>query len=327
MAESLVTTAARLVHAEMVRLYGKPLDAQGNEVGFAIFGLGKLGGIALGYASDIELLFLFGAAGKTAGGTRGSMPNDEFFAICTRETCDYIHAKREGIFQVDLRLRPFGKGGPLACSKAQFGEYYGEGGDAHAFERLALVRLRWIAGDARLGFDIEQLRDAIVYDGPPPDTKAIWEITDKMRAQHLEGRKLNSKYSPGALTDLEGAVQLLQVASARKAPQLRTPRLHEALEGLRRAQILSPVEFDELMGAYQFLRRLINAQRVLRGSAQDLSLPASKSDELIHLARRMNYIPGEGKTDVGAMLLDDFQRNTAAVQQFIKRRLKRLSDA
>jgi hypothetical protein len=81
------------------------------------------------------------------------------------------------------------------------------------------------------------------------------------------------------------------------------------------------------MGAYQFLRRLINAQRVLRGSAQDLSLPASKSDELIHLARRMNYIPGEGKTDVGAMLLDDFQRNTAAVQQFIKRRLKRLSDA
>jgi hypothetical protein len=41
----------------------------------------------------------------------------------------------------------------------------------------------------------------------------------------------------------------------------------------------------------------------------------------------MNYIPGEGKTDVGAMLLDDFQRNTAAVQQFIKRRLKRLSDA
>ena len=70
-------------------------------------------------------------------------------------------------------------------------------------------------------------------------------------------------------------------------------RLDESIQSLRRAGILSPIEFEELMGAYQFLRRLINAQRVLRGSAQDLFLPARSSDELLHLARRMNYVPEE----------------------------------
>ena len=100
---------------------------------------------------------------------------------------------------------------------------------------------------------------------------------------------------------------------AKDVPQLRTPRLHEAIESLRRAGILSPAEFDELMAAYQFLRRLINAQRVLRGSAQDLFLPTRGSDDLLHLARRMNY-------NEGSALLSDFQRHTEAVRQFLKKR-------
>src|SRR5204862_762818 len=133
----------------------------------------------------------------------GSLANSEFFAQLTRETCDSIHAKHEGIFRVDLRLRPYGKSGPLASSREQFAAYYGPGGKAHPFERLALVRLRWIAGDARLGAAIDHLRDSIIYEsGEKLDLDAIWEISGKMRAQHLQGRKLNSKHIPGALADL-----------------------------------------------------------------------------------------------------------------------------
>jgi hypothetical protein len=65
---------------------------------------------------------------------------------------------------------------------------------------------------------------------------------------------------------------------------------------------------------------LINAQRVLRGSAQDLFLPAQGSDELIHLARRMNYLPEESSEDIGTQLLQDFKRHTKALKQFIKQR-------
>jgi glutamate-ammonia-ligase adenylyltransferase len=322
LAENLVAEAARVVYAELVRLYGLPRDQRKHDVPYAIFGLGKLGGVALGYASDIELLFLFGSSGRTAGGTRGSLTNDEFFAILTRETCDFIQAKREGIFQVDLRLRPYGSNGPLACSKSQFAEYYSPGGAAHAFERLALVRLRWIAGDPKLGFEIDQIRDGLLYEGPPLDLDAIWDICGRMRKQHLQGRKLNAKYSPGALTDLEATVQLLQVKHSKDVPQLRTARITLAVQALRRAGVLSPVDFEQLLGAYQFLRRLINAQRVLRGSAQDLFLPPVESDDLLHLARRMNYVGGERESEA-ALLLRDFQVHTRNVQQFIKRHLKR----
>ena len=165
LAENLLAAASRRVYAELVRLYGRPRNEKGEETGFAIFGLGKLGGVALGYASDIELLFLFEEDGETRGGSRGSLTHGEFFAIFTRETCAYIQARREGIFQVDLRLRPFGGGGPLANSRSDFAAYYGAKGAAHAFEKLALVRLRWIAGSSKLGYEIEQLRDQLVYEG------------------------------------------------------------------------------------------------------------------------------------------------------------------
>lgn len=316
LAENLVGFAVRLVYAELVRLYGVPRDEKRRETGFAVFGLGKLGGVALGYASDIELLFLFGEDGDTAGGGRGSLKNAEFFAILTRETCAYIQAKREGIFQVDLRLRPYGNSGPLASSKADFIAYYSQKGDAHAFERLALARLRWIAGEPAMGFEIERIRDELLYDGPPLDLAAIWEISGRMRAQHCKPGEYNSKHTEGALADLEQTVQLLQVMNASRAPQLRTAKLTEAMDALRRAGILSAREFEELTCAYQFLRRLINAQRMLRGSAKDLLLPEAGSDELVHLARRMHY----ADENSGAALIAEFRRHTEAVKRLMKKR-------
>jgi glutamate-ammonia-ligase adenylyltransferase len=316
LAENLIGIASRLVFGELERLYGRPRDEKKRDTSYAVFGLGKLGGVALGYASDIELLFLFGEDGDTSGGSRGSLNNGEFFAIMAKETCDYIQAKREGIFQVDLRLRPYGKNGPLASSRRDFSTYYGEKGDAHPFERLALGRLRWISGDPALGFEIERVRDQILYDGPPLDLQAIWEISGKMRRQHCPPGQKNSKHSAGALADLEQMVQLLQVSNARAAPQLRTPSVVDAMEALHRAGIFSAREFEGVMGAYQFFRRLINAQRMLRGSAKDLVLPAEESDELVHLARRMRY----ASDNAGAELMGEFKWHTEVVRKLMKKR-------
>jgi glutamate-ammonia-ligase adenylyltransferase len=316
LAENLVGVASRLVYGELVRLYGRPRDEKKRDTDYAIFGLGKLGGVALGYASDIELLFLYGEDGDTAGGSRGSLKNAEFFAILAKETCDYIQAKREGIFEVDLRLRPYGKNGPLASSRGDFAEYYGGKGDAHPFERLALGRLRWIAGDTGLGFEIERVRDEILYEGRALDLGAIREISGKMRQQHCPPGQKNSKHSDGALADLEEMVQLLQVANARATPQLRTPRLIDAMDTLHRAGIFSARDFERVMCAYQFFRRLINAQRMLRGSAKDLVLPAERSDELVHLGRRMQF-----RSDhPGGELLREFGEHTEAVRRLMKKR-------
>lgn len=322
LAENLVAAATRLIYADLARQYGEPRDEQRRPVRHAVFGLGKLGGVALGYASDIELLFLYSDPGKTAGGQHPAISNGEFFINLASQTAKFIRAKREGIFHVDLRLRPYGDSGPLASSAIQFREYYRPGGAAHPFEKLALVRMRWIAGHPKLGFEIEQLRDRFVYEAPPMDLDAIWDIWTKMHAQHASGRQFNTKYSPGGLADLEGAVQLVQIKHAQDAPQLRTPRLHEAIEGLSRAGILSAREFEELLGSYQFIRRLINAQRMLRGSAQDLFLPLAGSDELTHLARRMSFAEAHG-SDAGSSLIAEFEHHTTAVRGFIHRHFGR----
>ena len=112
---------------------------------------------------------------------------------------------------------------------------------------------------------------------------------EKQKKQKLSGAggRLNAKYSPGALADVEGAVQLMQLAHATDEPRLRTPRVIEALEVLQETAALSPERAGALLEAYRFFRVLINALRMLRGNARDLFLPELDSDELAPLVRRM----------------------------------------
>ncbi|MEX0654013.1 MAG: hypothetical protein WD534_07170 [Phycisphaeraceae bacterium] len=350
LAENLVSTATRLVYDDLVRSYGKPafgkLDLEfvsgetfAQPLPYAVFGLGKLGGVALGYASDLELLFVHPGTGSTAGGKRKPVSNTEFYETLVRDTVQFLKTRREGIFEIDLRLRPYGTDGPLAVSLDQFRRYYDPATDAkdgnehgrlpHPFERLALVRLRWIAGDPELGFEIERLRERFVYDRPRLDLDALWNLWGRQKKQKLRGhQQANAKYSPGALVDLEGAVQMLQVQHAGRVPQLRTPRLSQAMEALRRADVLPPADYAKLSAAYHFYRQLINALRILRGNALDLFLPGPGSDELTHLARRMGYVPPTHRQHAAAATLaeqlqQDFDAHRHVVRQFIRARFDR----
>ena len=109
------------------------------------------------------------------GRTDGESPleNSEFFDRLVKGIIQCIRAKREGIFHVDLRLRPFGSAGPLACSLETFCSYYGPGGQAHSYERLALVRMRAIGGDEALGTRLERLRDEMIYSSQGIDLRAV----------------------------------------------------------------------------------------------------------------------------------------------------------
>lgn len=323
LAEHLVDRAAALVYEDLVRSFGHPLGEEGDPCPYAVFGLGKLGGVALGYASDIELLFVYGSNGQTTGGKRKVVDSRTFYEYLVRDVARFIKTKREAIFQVDLRLRPFGDAGPLAVSRGLFERYYAPGGKAHAFERLALVRLRWIAGDPSLGRQIESMRDAVIYESGVFDLEALWEIWEKQHAQKAISGELNAKYTPGALVDLETTVQLLQLRHGHEDPALRTPQIREALDALRRAGALKTDECDELIAAYRFLRRLINGLRMLRGSAEDLGLPDRDSDELLHLARRLGYEDREGMPSPGDRLLSDFADHTITVQRFVERHFER----
>lgn len=320
LAEAVLRAAVRLARDELAGRFGPPLSVAGIEAPFAVLGLGKLGGAALGYASDIEILCVYEDSGWT-GGSR-SISNADFFARLVKELMRLIRAKREGIFHVDARLRPYGTAGPLACSLETFCRYYAPGGAAHAAERLALVRMRAVAGDAALGARLERLRDEMIYDPRTVDLEPLRELRERQFLDKAGRGGLNAKFSPGGLVDLEYGVQILQVAWGRVNGRLATPLLHEAVDGLAEAGALSEEEARGVQAAYDFLRRLINGMRMLRGSARDLVLPGPESDEYGHLARRMGYRPG-GALSPSRQLHLDFETHTAVARAFVERHFGR----
>jgi glutamate-ammonia-ligase adenylyltransferase len=319
LAELVVNEASRCVFDKLTEQYGKPMSVAGLNATYAVLGLGKFGGVALGYASDIELLFVYSDNGETDG--KKSISNAEFFNRMVKGISRFIEAKREGIFQIDLRLRPYGNSGSLACSLENFCRYYGKNGSAHSFELLSLVRLRAAGGDKSLGERIERLRDEMVYFSDSIDFKELRDLREKQFHEKVGSGK-NVKFSPGGLVDIEYDVQILQVMYAKNIPELRTARIHEALAVLGNEGVLSSADTDRLLTAYDFFRHLTNGMRMLRGSAKDLFLPPADSDEFSHLARRMDYQVGEG-LDPGQQLYLDFETHTAVVRVFVERHFGR----
>lgn len=322
LAELVVNTASKLVYNHMVKRFGQPRSIAGMDARYAVFGLGKLGGAALGYASDIELLFVYSDNGQTDGAE--PIKNTEFFERLVKGVNQCIQTKREGIFQVDLRLRPYGDSGPLACSLESFCRFYGPEGDAHSYERLSLVRMRAIGGDTTLGNQVERLRDEMIFFSHNIDIQEIRDLRERQFKEKTSRGKLNAKFSPGGLVDLEYGVQILQVMHGKGIQALRTARIHKALSALTDAAVLSPEDGLRLINAYDFLRQLINGLRMLRGSAKDLFLPPAESIEFAHLARRMGYERG-GPLDTAQQLHIDFERHTAAVRVFTERHFGRYS--
>jgi glutamate-ammonia-ligase adenylyltransferase len=321
-AELTVAGALDIVFEHLAQQHGRPRTVGGLPARVAVCGLGKMGGIALGYASDIELLVVYSDNGRTDGAE--PVDNSEFFARLAEETARFIVSRREGVFHVDLRLRPYGNSGPKACSLEAFCGYYGPGGDAQSYERLALTRLRAVAGDAELGSQLERLRNAFVYEASWLNIEQLRTLREKQFAAKVRDARYNAKFSPGALVDLEYFVQVLQVRHGTTVLELRTPRLHEALEGMSAHGIVAPDMVRDLTSAYYFLRHLINGLRMLRGNARDLFLPSADSHEYVHLARRMGYERGQA-LNPEQQLLVDFEMHTARVRAFIEKHFGRES--
>ena len=250
LAECVVVAALELAADALRPQFGIPRTLGGIDTRLAVVGLGKMGGSALGYASDIELMFVYGDQGTTTGPQQ--VGNGEYYGRLVQETVSRISAKRAGIFEVDLRLRPYGASGPRAVSLESFARYYGPGGEALAYERLALIRLRAVAGDLELGARLERLRDEFVYRTGAIPLAEVHRMRRRQVAEYDAESRLNAKFSPGALVDVEYAVQMLQVRYGTDRAALRTPSVHRALEELAHAGILAQLEAEQVGAAYDF---------------------------------------------------------------------------
>jgi glutamate-ammonia-ligase adenylyltransferase len=288
--EVVIEQAFRISDSSLRRRFGSPLLEDGSDCRFAVFALGKTGGRELGYASDIEVLFVNSGSGRTKGPE--VIDNSEYYEKLAKRIIKTIRAKRRGIFELDLRFRPYGNQGPLCNTLNQIEEYYSHDGPAWDFERQCLVRLRPIAGDAALGRRVAAIRDKFVYSGRPLDFTELARLHRKQQKEYAAGPGLNAKFSDGGLVDVEYHVQHLQIAHGAADPSVRRNSTRKALQALHDGGYISDADYGDLRRAHDFLRRLINSLRILRGHARDLVVPEADSEEFLFLARRMGYPPG-----------------------------------
>ncbi len=306
LAEAILEQALRDCSASLARRHGAPGHGARKPCPFAVFAMGKFGGRELGYASDIEVLFVYGGPGRTSG--QHPLDYGEYYERLVQLLLQWIESKQEGIFRLDVRLRPHGGKGLLANTLDELRRYYSPSGLAAPFERQALVKLRFVCGDRPLGVQVEAHRDAFVYSGQPWDLAAARSLRRQQIKELVEPGRVNVKFSPGGIVDIEYAAQYLQVMHGHAIPALRTPNTLEALAAAARHRLLPSPEARALREAYLFLRSVIDALRIVRGHAKDLVLPDVGSDEFIFLARRMGYTEDDWKA--GAKALDaDIRRH------------------
>jgi [glutamine synthetase] adenylyltransferase / [glutamine synthetase]-adenylyl-L-tyrosine phosphorylase len=285
--EVVLQAAYRECYQDLGMVHGMPTLETGLPCPFVLFALGKCGGSELGFASDIELMFLYGGGGETTGPDKIS--NAAFFERLVNAFSKAIHARQESIFQIDLQLRPYGKAGSLAVSLEAFKRYYALDGPAWAYERQALVKLRPVAGDEVFAREIRDLRDQYVYRNRAFDVVAMRAMRERQVRHLVTGGTFNAKFSPGGLVDIEYLIQGLQIKNGAENPELRSTNIREAMASLHAAGILADEDYIRLKKAHTFFRWLIDSLRVVRGNAKDITIPPFESDEFAFLTRRLLY--------------------------------------
>jgi glutamate-ammonia-ligase adenylyltransferase len=181
---------------------------------FAIIAYGKLGGKELGYASDLDIIFLYDDADANAP--------QMYSRLAQRMNTWLTSATPSGVlFDTDLRLRPNGASGLMVSSVDAFREYQEK--DAWVWEHQALTRARYCAGDAEVGAAFEAERIAILRRSRDPE--ALRREVISMRAQMADAHPNRSdlfdlKHDRGGMIDIEFIVQYLVLAHAHRYPQL-----------------------------------------------------------------------------------------------------------
>jgi glutamate-ammonia-ligase adenylyltransferase len=283
LAEALLRAQLAQTLRERRAKRGEVRDEAGRPVGFAIVSVGKFGGRELNYGSDLDVLFFYGAEGSAEDGTPAGAYYSEVAQNLSRELERPTGLGR--LYAVDARLRPNGSKGPLACSLDAFRRYH-EAGSLADWERLALTRARFTAGDEGTGERALHLLRSVTYS--PLRSANLAETVREMRSRLAATvPKDDLKRGPGGLVDVEFIVQYLQLIHGPSFPPLRQTSTQAALRALETFGRLTAAEAKTLREGYAFLVLLENRLRIVHGLSAD-RLPESR-EALRALARRVGY--------------------------------------
>ena len=261
LADMLLNQTLELVWADLAKKHR-------DRPAFSVIAYGKLGGKELGYASDLDIVFLYDDDHPDA--------QDLYARLGKRMNTWMSTMTAAGIlYETDLRLRPDGASGLLVSSVEAFDDYQRH--HAWTWEHQALTRARYCCGDGQVGARFEAIRDAILR--LPRDREKlraeVLEMRQKMHDGHPNATALfDIKHDSGGLVDVEFAVQYLILAHSAEHPELTANRGNIALLGVAGRLDLIPTDVAEhAANAYRELRR--RQHQVKLQGADHARLPAA----------------------------------------------------
>jgi glutamate-ammonia-ligase adenylyltransferase len=276
-AELILERAIASTWRQLTPTLGTPMCGEGAErrpVRICAVGYGKLGGMELGYSSDLDLVFLHDSIGprQETEGAR-TLDNQVYFVRFAQRLVHLLtmHSAAGRLYEVDMRLRPSGKGGMLITSIEAFGEY--QRSEAWTWEHQALLHARGVAGDALLRRRFEALRLDILREHVRRDTlrEEVRAMRERMRQELTRGgaEEFDLKQGGGGIADIEFLAQYWALKWARDYPPVAMfADTIRQLESVASADLVPQADIDRLTAAYRAYRtrlhhRALDEERAL----------------------------------------------------------------
>ncbi len=272
-ASVILESAMALALRQTVAQYGEPRCTEAGTrrvVAIAALAYGKFGGFELGYASDLDLVFLHDSAGEQQETDAATPVDNQVFFLRYAQRLIHLltmHSPAGRVYEIDVRLRPSGKGGMLVTSIDAFRRYQFE--EAWTWEHQALLHARAVAGNAALmarieAVRVEVLKDAVRRADLREEVRNMRERQRRELAQGGEGR-FDLKHDRGGIADIEFLAQYWALRwAAEYPPVVHYPDTIRQLESVASMALVPQESVDVLVAAYQRYRLLAH-RRALEG--------------------------------------------------------------
>ena len=294
LAQALLHAVLHLVENQLQKKHGKPScinDGEKRTPSVCLVAYGKLGGLELGYGSDLDVVFLHDSSGeKQQTDGAKSIDNGQYFGRLAQKVVHFMNTQTPAglLYDVDLRLRPNGQSGVLVTSLDSFTQY--QQSEAWTWEHQALVRTRVLVGPVALQDRFNEVRQQVLC--LPRDTQSLRaEVVDMRQRMRdsLEKRKsgyIHLKQASGGIADIEFIVQYLVLANAAQYPELcRFSDNIRILEQTVEAGLLAQSHAKTLIECYLSLRKVQHRQ-----SLQLQSALVKETPDLLSIRQRVETL-------------------------------------
>lgn len=286
LAETVLKVIFPVVISEFSKKYGKPPGR-----GASIFSMGSLGATHLNSTSDLDLIVIYDAEGVEFSDCSTPLNSRLYYTRLTQAlvTAMTVEMSQGKLYEVDMRLRPSGRKGPVATSWTSFKDY--QTNEAWAWEHLALTRGRVICGNSELSINIEDFRLQLIKNvRPEVAVRSLKEMREKIQKIDLNNNKWEFKQGIGRMQDIELFSQLSTVINGQVTRDVSSGLIAGSESGL-----LTNTQLDQILKTYKFLKEMNMATRLINDPSQEFEKISTSGHSFILKLTKINTIKALNK--------------------------------